>query len=119
MTSADTALRSEHLHILQHSLGLDRYGQGNPYRNHFVTGAGATDYPLCTALVTAGLMTRRAGNELTGGDDCFHVTDAGRVYVTEHSEPAPKLTRSQQRYLDFLNADSGMRFGEWLRMRAP
>ncbi|MHB0986236.1 MAG: hypothetical protein ACYC05_11690 [Sulfuricella sp.] len=32
------------LHILQHSLGLDKYGDGNQYRNHFVTGPGSTDF---------------------------------------------------------------------------
>lgn len=108
----------EQLHILQHSLGLDEYGQGKTYRNHFVTGPGSDDYDDCLALVAAGFMTRRAGTQLTGGDDLFLVTPAGEAHVAETSPKPPKLTRSQRRYDDFLAADSGMRFGEWLRYRA-
>jgi hypothetical protein len=93
---------SRGLHILQHSLGVDRFGQGNQYRNHFVTGEGSTDYPDCQALVAAGLMTRQKGGRLTGGDDAFFVTEAGKAYVAEHSPPAPKLTASQRRYREWL-----------------
>lgn len=64
------------LHILRHSLGLTRGTE--MFRNHFVTGEGSSDYPDCCALVDAGLMTRRKGNELSGGDDWFIVTDAGK-----------------------------------------
>lgn len=69
------------LHILRHSLGLDKYGHGSPYRNRFVTGPGTTDWPDCTAMVDEGLMVRISPTELTGGDYCFVVTDAGREYV--------------------------------------
>lgn len=64
------------LDILKHSLGWPK-----SYRNHFCTGEGSTDYPHCMALVGKGLMTRRAGNPLTGGDDLFHVTDAGKAAI--------------------------------------
>lgn len=111
-------MNAKQLHILQHSLGLDQYGRGRQYRNHFVTSDGTDDYPHCQALVAAGLMTRRPGNELTGGDDLFHVTPAGKAAVVEHSPAPPKLTRSQQRYEDFLDADCGLTFGEWLRSRS-
>lgn len=66
------------LHILRHSLGIERSG-GREYRNHFVTGPGSDDYADCTALVEQGLMTRRAGNALSGGDDIFYVTEAGKA----------------------------------------
>lgn len=69
------------LHILQHSLGLDHFGKGRQYRNHFVTGAGTDDHSACIALVNQGLMTRRAGSELSGGYDVFHVTAAGIAHV--------------------------------------
>lgn len=108
-------LDADQLHILQHSLGVDQYGRGAQYRNHFVTEPGTTDYPHCTALVEAGLMTRRAGNALSGGADIFIVTPAGVRAVAEHSPAPPKLTRSQQRYEDFLSEDSGLSFGSWLR----
>lgn len=106
-----------HLHILQHALGLDRYGQGESYRNHFVTGEGSTDFSGCLSLVDAGLMTRTPGNAITGGDDLFRVTPRGADFVALQS-PAPpvpkKLTRSQQRYQEWLDADPGYSFAEWL-----
>ena len=67
----------EQREILRHALGLTR--GGSEYRNHFVTGPGTTDYPHCEALVAAGLMTKRPGNELSGGNDVYIVTDAGRA----------------------------------------
>ncbi len=65
--------------ILRHSLGIGGDGRGREYRNYFVTGQGSDDYPHCMALVDAGLMTRRNGGRMFGGDDIFHVTDAGRA----------------------------------------
>lgn len=108
-------MRDPMLHILQHSLGADEFGRGRQYRNHFVTGEGSVDYPHCMALVEKGLMTKHLGSALTGGDDLFHVTEAGKRYVAELSPPPPKLMRSQRRYRSYLDADSGMSFGEWLR----
>lgn len=105
------------LHILRHALGTGEGGRRPTYRNYFVTGEGSIDYLLCTQLVVLGYMTRVAGNAATGGDDVFYVTDAGRAAA--RPSPAPKLTRSQQRYQDWLDADSGLRFGEWIRMRVP
>lgn len=105
------------LHVVQHALGVDEYGRGIQYRRHFVTGPGSTDHPICMDLVSRGLMERREGSALTGGDDCFLVTPAGRAWMSETSPTPPRLTRSQQRYRDYLDADSGLRFGEWVRHR--
>jgi hypothetical protein len=105
------------LQILQHALGADRYGQGNQYRNRFVTGPGSTDYQDCIELCERGLMRRIPGNALTGGDDCFVVTPAGVDYVAFNSPvkpPEPKRTRSQQNYQNWLAADCGLTFAEWL-----
>ncbi len=107
----------EHLHILQHSLGLDQYGRGQWYRNHFVTGPDGTDFADCRALVACGLMTDHGPQELAGGMHCFSVTELGMTIVREFSPLPPKLTRSQRRYEEFLKADCGMKFGEWLRCR--
>jgi hypothetical protein len=106
------------LHILQHSLGLDEYGEGRQYRNHFVTGPGSDDWGHCVSLVGDGLMTQQRGNALTGGDDCFRVTPKGIDYVALNSPARPKLTRSQQRYREFLDADCGLSFREWLGARS-
>jgi hypothetical protein len=42
------------------------------------------------------------------------VTDAGKVAMLEQSPKPPKLTRSQQRYRRYLDADAGASFREWL-----
>lgn len=105
------------LHILQHSLGLDQYGQGRQYRNHFCTGPGSTDFDACRSLVADGLMTERAGNELSGGDSVFSVTRNGIAYVALNSPnrpPATKQTRSQKRYAEFRASDYSGSFAEWL-----
>jgi len=103
------------LHILRHALGVGESGRERSYRNHFVTGEGGADHRNCMALVERGFMVQRAGNAITGGDDLFTVTDAGRAAVHEHAPPPPKLTRSKQRYQQFLRYDGGVTFGEYLR----
>lgn len=105
------------LHILQHSLGIDQFGQGRQYRNHFCTGPESTDWDACNAMVGDGLMIRRDGSALTGSDYLFHVTDAGKAFVAENSPAPPKLTRSQDRYRRYLDADSSLKFGEWLKTK--
>lgn len=109
---------TKQLHILQHSLGLDEYGRGTFYRNHFVTGEGSKDHADCMALVAAGFMTVRNGNELSGGDDVFRVTDDGKRAAVESSPAPPKLTRSQQNYQDYLDYDGSLSFIEFLKMKA-
>jgi hypothetical protein len=43
------------------------------------------------------------------------MTERQLEIVREESKPEPKLTRSQQRYRAFLDADSGETFIDWLR----
>lgn len=106
------------LHILQHSLGLDQYGQGDAYRNHYVAGPDCDGYEECRALVDVGMMEERRASDLTGGMPCFIVTTEGIDYVRRKSERAPKLSRGQRRYREWLRADSGLSFGEWLRQQS-
>lgn len=82
----------EHIHILQHALGLDRYGQGKRYRNHFVTGEGSSDFDACRALASAGLMIERPASELTGGSPVFFVSADGIAFVERESEPLHPLS---------------------------
>ena len=102
------------LHILQHSLGVGDYGDKPSHRNHFCTGPGSKDYDNCMALVEEGLMTRRAGSEISGGDDIFHVTPAGVDYAALNSPTRPKLSKSKQRYVDYLTSESNLSFREWM-----
>lgn len=106
------------LHILQHSLGLDEYGRGTFYRNRFVTGEGSIDHPCCMELVALGYMTRSANVKLFGGSDIFTVTEEGKRAAVENSPPSPKLTRSQQRYQDYLSYDGSMSFIDYLRWKS-
>lgn len=111
--------RDPDLHILQHALGLDDYGAGRAYRNHYVATEGSESFARCQAHVDAGRMKCYGPHALFGGEQsyCFRVTEAGRQYVREHSPRPPqvRLTRSQRRYREWLNADSGLSFGEWIR----
>lgn len=91
------------LHILQHSLGVDKFGRGKMYRNHFVTGEGSIDHPVCIEAVECGLMTRHAGNALTGEMDLFVVTDAGRAYVLARSPKPDRKQKAKDRYSRFLD----------------
>lgn len=111
-------MKAQWLDIMQHALGLDEYGRrekNGTDRNRYVTDAGV---PEIDAMVAAGLMGDLGAVKFTGGMHCYYVTDAGRAYVREHSPAPPKLTRSQRRYEQWLDADCGMRFGDWLKMRA-
>ena len=111
-------MNATHLHILQHSLGLDEHGQGKAYRNHYVTGPGCDSFDDCAALAAQGLMKDHGPQgEMTGGMHCFTVTEAGRAAVKEHSPAPPKLTRSQRMYREYLAADCGYPFGEYLKWR--
>lgn len=103
----------EQLQILQHSLGLDQYGQGTMYRNHFC--AGGADEAICRELIALGYMVQHRTTEVLPYFNCS-VTDAGKEAVKRESPKPPKLTRSQKRYREFLRADNGMKFSEWLRV---
>ena len=111
---------SHKLSILQHALGLDAFGRGNQFRNHFVTGPGSNDFPPCRELVAEGLMQDMGSNALTGGDTCFVVTRDGKEFVSKNSPTPPPekiLTRDQKRYRDYLRSDGSESFGDWLKHR--
>lgn len=101
------------LEILQHALGLDRYGQGSLYRNHFC--AGADDEPTCRELVALGYMRVWHPNESPLPYYNVTVTNEGKAAVLSESPAPPKLSRAQKRYRQFLAADTGRTFGEWLK----
>ena len=104
-------MTKEQLQILQHALGVDQYGRGQQYRNHFC--AGGRDEPICRELVAMGYMDTFERKYLPYYN-CT-VTDAGKKAMAAESPTAPALTRSQRRYRQFLKADTGRSFGEWLK----
>lgn len=107
-------MKPELLHILQHSLGVNQYGQGRQYRNHFATSPETTDWPLCIELCRLGLMKENGPVEMWEGMHCFRVTEEGRKSIAELSPKPPKLTRSKRRYLEYLEADTGRSFKDWI-----
>ena len=84
------------LHILQHALGVDKYGLGEQYRNHYV--GGVKD---CRPLVEIGMMIEMKPRTISGGDPWFMVTQQGKEAVKNESPIPPKITRSQQRMIDY------------------
>lgn len=110
-------ISEEQLHVLQHSLGVDKYGRGEHYRNRYVCDRGDS---VIDSLVALGLMealgTAKPG--LLGGMECYMVTYAGKRAMFENSPEPPKLTRSQQRWKRFVESgakDVGWSFPEWLK----
>lgn len=108
---------NHHLHILQHSLGVNQYGKGHQYRNHFCTGKGSKDFEPCKELVAKGLMKEGNGGSLIGSDSIFHVTPAGIEFVAANSPPEPKMTQSQKRYRAYLRSECSCSFAEWLGIK--
>ena len=107
-------ITQKQLHILRHSLGLDDAGQGTCYRNHFVADRNGPDAQQCQALCAAGYMEDAGETMPMGGMHCYFVTAAGKDLVFQNRPPTPKLTPGQRRYREFLDADSGETFREWL-----
>jgi hypothetical protein len=108
------SLTPKQLEILQHAFGVDQYGRGEMYRNHFC--AGGSDEAICRELVGMGYM-HNFEREWLPYYNCV-VTEAGKVAMRAESPKPPKLSRSQLRYERFLDADTGESFREWLRRGA-
>jgi len=110
-------MNPKHLHILQHSLGVDQYGRGNQYRNHYAVGPGCDGFEDCRELVDLGFMQDHGAQEMWGNMHGFTVTESGKQAMEKASPPPPKISPGRKRYLDFLHADSGMSFIDWLKVR--
>ena len=81
-----TSITDRQRDILRHALGVGR-GRTAGWRNYFCTGPGSDDYDDCEALVAAGLMTKRSGGPLSGGDPVYRVTDAGQDALVGRPKP--------------------------------
>ena len=71
--------------LARHALGLPNR-QRRSYRRHFVTGSGSPDHQAWEAMVAVGYAQKRPGDALTGGDDCFLLTEAGATLALEKGE---------------------------------
>ena len=85
--------------IMKHALGFGR-GSSPGWRNHFCTGPGSDDYADCETLVAAGLMTKRSGGPLSGGDPAYRVTDAGQDALVGRKTPNDKAKRGTRAHDD-------------------
>ena len=69
------------LHIIQHSVGADKFGRGSFYRNHYC--ASSEMLPICQQLVEMGLMRQmeRSNSDVQGSFSSayttFEVTEKG------------------------------------------
>lgn len=107
-------MTDKQLGILQHAVGADEYGRISMNSRNFYC-AGEDDKSDCQALIDMGFMKRHKTTELFPYFNCS-VTDAGKAAMKDASPIPPKLTRSQQRYRRFLDADLGCTFREFLAM---
>lgn len=105
------------LSLLNHTLGLSEWNR-TPNRNYFMTGENSGDFAGLIALVDAGMMTKRVNAEWLGGGFFFAATDLGQEYALSRL-PAPKEPKKKSRYEEFLDADCGFSFGEWLVIDLP
>ncbi len=78
----ESELTETERHVLEHATG---WRTRNPlFRNHYVAGPGHHSWNELQALRTRGLMrVSRAPDELTGGDYCYSVTEAGITLLKE------------------------------------
>lgn len=109
------AATAAQLHLLHHTLGVTPERR-TPYRNHFVGGAGHHDMPDLLALEAAGLMKRASTPKFCDqGDIVFTCTPAGQDHGVLNLPMPPKRSR----YGEYLDADYGHAFAEWLGIEVP
>ena len=85
MAADEHGLSEGEIHVLKHTLGLDR--SKKPYRNYFVAGGGHHEQPMIDALVERGLM-RDAGRSgfIDYEHTVYQVTLAGKKLLGVQSD---------------------------------
>lgn len=113
-------LTPSQLHIIQHSLGLDQYGRGREYRNSFVAPKDGNDWNDLQALVTGSCMVYHGPQKIFGEMHGFQVTDWGRQKMHEQSPEPPKVSKSKQRYHEWMAVGEcypDWNFIDWLKYK--
>ena len=108
-------ITSSQLDILHHTLGVNAQRR-EPWRNHYVAGAGHYAQRDIAALVAADMMAE--GHRpafLDPADHVYFVTDAGREAALDLLPLPPKRTR----YDEYLDSEVCESFAEWLGIEVP
>ena len=123
----------ELLHILQHSLGVDKYGQhprghiprdegdgcGPYYRNRFATDQDSDDCLRCRELTDMGFMQCCGMPSWMGGMVCYVVTPEGMEAMRDHTPKPPKVSKARERYLYWRGiSDVFPSFIGWLKWKS-
>lgn len=104
--------------LLHHTLGLTPQRRES-FRNHFMAGGGHYAQQDLLALEAAGLMAQgRTPSFCDDGDMLFMCTDSGKAFALD-SLPSPSLPLKKTRYQQFLDADCGRSFAEYLGIELP
>lgn len=106
---------AKHIALLHHTLGLTPEHR-NPFRNHFMAGAGHHDQAELLELEAAGLMAQgRTPSFCDDGDMLFMCTEAGKALALDNLPPPPKYSR----YQEYRRSEVFESFAEWLGIDVP
>jgi len=86
-------------------------------RNWFACSAEGRDYEELSILVSRGFASVRNAPQWSGDDVVFSLTASGLMHAKDklpEPEPVKKLTRSQQNYKNYLDADCGLTFADYM-----
>lgn len=99
------------IELMQHALGINQQNR-KPYRNYFLSSGKNEEWE---SLIKNGLAASNPAPKEFCGDIYYQVTDIG-INIAISKLPAQKKL---SRYGEFLNADSGLSFAEWLGIELP
>lgn len=77
-------MNSNHLHILQHALGLNQYGEGKLFRNYYCVVNKSREHRACKAMVKDEVMEEI--KNISGRYTVFKVTPKGIELVGRNSQ---------------------------------
>lgn len=125
-------LTEKHFDLIAHSLGINLYNAkvskikkykflpNEFYRNYFCSSEGSEDYLILKELEEIKYTESWHQN----GHVYFMVTEKGinefkEYFSKEVTQNRPKLTKSQENYQDYISADTGMSYEDWLGITPP
>ncbi|WP_277850688.1 hypothetical protein [Moellerella wisconsensis] len=116
MTFLGMQITGQQAEFMQHALGIHENNRVSN-RNYFL--ASGRDVEIWTALVDVGYATGQLAPSWVGGGTLFTVTESG-IAIALAMLPKPKKVKRNNHYPQYLNADCGDTFSEFLLgRRAP